>query len=159
MDRFKSALIGIVVLGLSIAIPYSISAPWQLYVLWIVIGVAVLLFIGASGWQRLPWRLERKTPEIDEAIGRMVSNYVLRGDVKNALHRLNTELNETVITVTELRAFAQNLSKRLRDDGYEMSAAKVEVNLPDNAEIETVKKRRGEIWDSLVRMLIWDEFR
>ena len=39
-----------------------------------------------------------------------------------------------------------------------MTAAKVEVHLPDSATAVAIKKRRDDLHDRLMAMLIWDRF-
>jgi len=149
-------LIGLIVLGLSIAIPLSISARWQVWVIWIVIGVATAALIVLSNWKRLPWVFIWMPKSAHASIGRMVRNYVLRQDLKAALTNLNDNLREP--TAAELRAFAANVARRLRDDGFDVTATRMEVHLPDNAERSAIHGRRDSVQTTLVRLLIWDEY-
>ena len=153
MTRF---LIGLIVLGLSIAIPLSISARWQVWVIWIVIGAAVALLIVVSNWKRLPWKFMLMRTDVHASMGRMIGNYVLRQDLKAALTNLNDNLQQP--TPAELRAFADNVSRRLQDEGFQVTAKKVEVHLPDNAERSAIDGRRQSLQTTLIRLLIWDEF-
>jgi hypothetical protein len=149
-------LVGLIVLGLSIAIPLSISARWQVWVIWIVIGVALALLIVLSNWKRLPWKVMWMPKGVHESIGRMVRNYVLRQDLKAALTNLNENLQQP--SAAELRAFADNVAKRLVDDGFDVTAKNVEVHLPDNAERSAIQGRRDSVQTTLIRLLIWDEY-
>jgi hypothetical protein len=49
-------------------------------------------------------------------------------------------------------------SRRLRDSGYDMSAKKVEVHLPDSATAVEIKKRRDALHQQLMAWLIYDGF-
>jgi hypothetical protein len=156
--RVQRVLAGIVLLGLSIVIPASFSAPVFVYVLWAIVGVAAGLWVVLSApiTERIPWRVMRKDEATDRIIGRAVQLYILRNDVQKAFTNLNQNLKNP--TPSELRAFADNLARRLRDDGYDVTAKKVEVHLPDNADRAAIHGRRSSLFDQIMRLLIWDEY-
>lgn len=157
LQRVRKFLAGFVVLALSIAIPASISASWFIYALWIAIGLAVvlLLFLSESLQRLLPYRFERKNPQLEEVIGRVMRQYLLRKDLQEAYRNLLDTKNPTP---AELRAFADNLAQRLRDDGHAVKAKRVEVELPDNAPASDVESRRRALDNELLAVLIWDNY-
>jgi hypothetical protein len=154
----KKLLATVVLLGLGVAIPLSISASWQLKALWVVIGVAAAGYVLLSDpiRTRVPWTIRRKNPELDQSLGAIARRHVLRGDLQSALHRLLNDLKTP--TLAELRAFASNLAKRLRNEGFAASADTVAVQLPDNADAQAVRNRRDEIQQVLVQLLLWDSY-
>lgn len=80
---------------------------------------------------------------------------LLRHDLQIALQTLD-EMKAP--SPADLRAFADNLAARLRDSGYDMTAKRVEVNLPDDASADAVEERREDVQRRLLAMLIWDGF-
>jgi hypothetical protein len=152
----QKTLGGFVVLALSIAIPASIHASWFIWALWIGIGLASTLFLALSKpvKDRIPWRLQRK--EYEPMVMRLIFRDLLRKDLQVAAQRLDNELKTP--TVIELRTSADNVSKRLRDEGYDVSAKAAEVHLPDNASPVDVETRRSALHTQLWRLLLWDEY-
>ena len=104
---------------------------------------------------RIPWEIRRKDPERDTAASAAVRIVLLRYDLKIAFDTLQ---EMTAPSVADLRAFADNLAGRLRNDGYDMAAKKVEVHLPDDATAVAIKKRRDDLRDRLMAMLLSDRF-
>lgn len=157
MQRFRRFLVGFVVLALSIAIPASISAAWFIYVLWVAIGLAVIGFLLLSEplQRQIPWKLEREDPQLEAVIGSVMRQYLLRKDLQEAFRNLGEMKSPTP---AELRAFADNLAQRLRDDGHAVKAKRVEVHLPDNAPTDDVGDRRRAIENELLAVLIWDNY-
>jgi flagellar basal body-associated protein FliL len=151
-------LAGTVLLGLSIAIPATFSARVFVLVIWIIVGAAAALWVVFSGpvLARFPWRVTRKNPAVEGIISRAVRLYVLRNDLQTALRTLMDQYENA--TPAQLRAFGNNLAARLRDDDYDVTAAQVEVQLPDNAERTAIQNRRSALRDQLIRLLIWDEY-
>ena len=151
-------LAGIVLLGLGVAIPATFSAPVFVYVIWIVVGAAAGLWVAFSApvLERIPWRIIRRNPATDRVIGRSVQLYILRNDLQTALRNLMDQYENA--TSAQLRAFGNNLAARLRDDGYDVTAAQAEVHLPDNADRAAIQNRRNALRDQLIRLLIWDEY-
>lgn len=115
---------------------------------------AVALFV-LSNWKRVPFEIRWKRPEGEQAIGFIIMNFVLRRDFQKALETVNNMNNPTP---AQLRAFADNLTKRLQDDGHAVTAKKVEVDLPDNADADSVERRRRDLRDELVQLLLWDSY-
>lgn len=149
-------ILGVVVmLGLSIAIPASINASKWLWALWLVIGVAAVLMLAFSKpiTQRIPWRLHRKAD--DPVLMKIVLHDLLRRDLQQAFARLGDMPNPSA---PELRAFADNVARRLRDAGHDIAAKKAEVHLPDNATPADISKRRSDLHTQLMRLLIWDDY-
>jgi hypothetical protein len=153
----KRFLAGFVPLALSIAIPASFSAEWFIYALWIAIGLAVALLIILSDplQRQIPWKIERKNPELDKAIGQMVQEYMLRKDLQTAFARLGDMKKPTA---AELRAFADNVAERLKNEGHAVKAKRMEVHLPDNASPADVAARKSKLWDEFAAALIWDNY-
>jgi len=147
---------GLVILLLSVAIPATFSGSLFVYALWIVIGVAgaLLLILSRPIQERIPWRLERKDPEGQEALDRIIQLYVLRRDLQTAFQTLG---NMDEPSALELRAFADNLSTRVKDGGFTAIAKRMEVHLPDNALPAEVMRRKRALRDYLMRFLIWDD--
>jgi hypothetical protein len=154
----RKVLGGIVVLGLSIVIPASFSAPVFVYVIWVVIGVAAAGFVLLSApiSERIPWRLTRKDAATEKLFIRALYLYLLRNDLQKWLRHLNDNLDKP--TPAELRAFADNLAERLRSEGYAITAKRAEVHLPDNADAAAIQKRRFALREQMIRLLLWDEY-
>jgi hypothetical protein len=160
------AVVGIGVEILVVVTHYTHAKPaaWVLWLagvlgtLLIVAGI-VLAVLAAKHW--LPPRLipfawvgfrGRTRKDVERAFEGFLR---LRWDVQQAAHRLDAMPSPTPV---DLRTFADNLATRLRDAGYDVSAKKVEVDLPDNATEADTKARRDTLHTAIYRMLLWDEF-
>jgi hypothetical protein len=143
---------------LGIAIPATFHAAWFVYALWIAGAVVAAILVMRSEWlkAKVPFEVRRKDPAAQRGLVRLVSARLLRDDLKQAWEVLRVMTDPTA---AELRAWADNMAARLRDDGYDVSAKQFEVVLPDNAPLPDVKKRRSEVQDLLLHLLMFDDYR
>jgi hypothetical protein len=108
-------------------------------IFWALIGVlivAVIVLLATFDWFPLEWRgfsgrAQRRQATSD--LGVLARRGLLRHDLQQASQNLSAMNNPMP---AELRAFAGNLARRLRNEGYDVSASRVEVLLPDNASPE-----------------------
>jgi hypothetical protein len=100
--------------------------------------------------------VRRRDPLLDDLTRRLVRRHLFRTDLQTALHRVWNDMEN--VTVTEFRAFANNLAARFRDEGLDVAAARLEVHLPDNADRNAIMVRKDAIRDELMRVLIWDQY-
>jgi hypothetical protein len=160
------ALVGI---GVEVLLVVLQSTSYKLpgWALGVLAGVGGVLVLGGivicvlAAAQKLPPRLApfvwvgfRGQTVFDDASA--MARYIgFRRDLKAALQKL---WNMQTPTAPELRALADNLAQRFRDQGYDVTAKLLEVHLPDNATPGEVKERSETLKQELVRRLIWDEF-
>jgi hypothetical protein len=158
MRTTKIGALALVVISAGFAVATSaFQLPrWMGWVAIVVMSLAGATLLAELGLKRLPWEIRRKNPELDAAVERQMMLALLRYDLLKALDVILVMKDPKP---SDLRAWADNLAERLRNDGFAVSAKLVEVHLLDNADQAAIDKRYGEVRDALMRMLIRDEFR
>src|SRR6266542_4451203 len=123
---------------------------WMGWVAFNVMVLAGVVFAFEISARWIPWEIRRKDPQYASTMAFLLQIALLRNDLLHALDSLFA-MNDPV-TPAQLRTWADNVSQRLANEGYAVSAKTMEVHLQDDADANAVVKRKGEARDALIRM-------